>query len=55
VGALAFVSIHVIRDGKIALWRDDWNLNTLMSGAPAWWIEHPSRHGEAGCAAKTDA
>ncbi len=37
---LPFVSIHQIRDGRIVLWRDYWDLGTLMSGAPKWWIEH---------------
>ena len=36
---LPFVSVHVIADGKITLWRDYWDLQTLMGGAPAWWIE----------------
>lgn len=40
VVSLPFVSIHVIEDGKIVLWRDYWDLQTLMSGAPDWWKEH---------------
>lgn len=40
VVALPFVSIHVIEDGRIKLWRDYWNLATLMDGAPQWWKEH---------------
>jgi limonene-1,2-epoxide hydrolase len=40
VVALPFVSIHVLRDGKIALWRDYSNMDTLLSQAPAWWLEH---------------
>jgi limonene-1,2-epoxide hydrolase len=47
VVALPFVSIHVVRDGGIAFWRDYWDLGTLMSGAPAWWIEHLARHSAA--------
>ena len=39
VVALPFVSVHEIRDGKIALWRDYWNLPTLMDGAPQWWLD----------------
>lgn len=38
--SLPFVSVHVIEDGKFKLWRDYWDLNTLMSQAPPWWIEH---------------
>ncbi len=46
VVSLPFVSIHVIHNGKIALWRDYWDLNTLMSGAPQWWIERLAQHSE---------
>ena len=38
--SLPFVSVHVIENGKIVLWRDYWNMPTLMSGAPQWWIEY---------------
>ncbi len=44
VVALPFVSIHVLREGRIVLWRDYWDLQTLMSGAPSWWVEHVLRH-----------
>jgi limonene-1,2-epoxide hydrolase len=37
---LPFVSVQVLRDGKIALWRDYSNIDTLISAAPAWWLEH---------------
>ena len=37
---LPFVSIQEVRDGKIALWRDYSNIDTLLSAAPAWWMEH---------------
>ena len=37
---LPFTSIHEYNDeGKITLWRDYWDLSTLMNNAPAWWIE----------------
>jgi limonene-1,2-epoxide hydrolase len=36
---LPFVSVHVIADGKIKLWRDYWDMQTLIGAAPAWWIE----------------
>jgi ketosteroid isomerase-like protein len=42
-----FVTVHVVRDGKIALWRDYWDLNTMMSQAPKWWIERIAKHTEA--------
>ena len=41
------MSIHVIEDGKIKLWRDYWDFNTLMSGAPSWWIERLAKFTEA--------
>jgi limonene-1,2-epoxide hydrolase len=39
-----FVTVHEVRDGKITLWRDYWDLNNLMSQAPRWWIEHLAKH-----------
>ncbi len=42
-----FVTVHEIRDGKIALWRDYWDMNTLMSQAPRWWIEEIAKHSGA--------
>ena len=47
VVSLPFVSVHVIRDGQIVLWRDYWDMNTLMSSAPQWWIEHLAKFTEA--------
>jgi limonene-1,2-epoxide hydrolase len=38
--ALPFVSVQLVRDGRIALWRDYSNIDTLLSAAPAWWLEH---------------
>ena len=40
VVALPFVSVQVIRDGKIVRWSDYSNVDTLLSAAPAWWLEH---------------
>ena len=34
-----FVTVHELREGKILLWRDYWDLGTLMGQAPKWWIE----------------
>ncbi len=34
-----FTTVHEVEDGKIKLWRDYWDLGTLMSQAPKWWIE----------------
>ena len=38
--ALPFVSVQQVRDGLLVLWKDYSNMDTLLSGAPAWWIEH---------------
>ena len=38
--SLPFVSMHEARDGKLVRWWDYWDLATLMSSAPAWWVEH---------------
>ena len=42
-----FVTVHVVRDGKIELWRDYWDLGSLMSQAPKWWIERIAKHSDA--------
>jgi limonene-1,2-epoxide hydrolase len=42
-----FVTIHVVKNGKIQLWRDYWDLNTMMSQAPPWWIERLAKFSEA--------
>ena len=34
-----FVTVHEVRNGKVELWRDYWDLNTLMAQGPKWWIE----------------
>jgi len=49
VVSLPFVSVHVIEDGRIKLWRDYWDLQTLLGSAPQWWLEHIAKAGrEAG-------
>jgi len=40
VVALPFVSVMEISGGMIRLWKDYSDLNTLLSKAPAWWLEH---------------
>jgi limonene-1,2-epoxide hydrolase len=37
--ALPFVSVQRIVDGTIVLWKDYWDLQTLMDAAPAAWHE----------------
>ena len=34
-----FVTVHEVQDGKVALWRDYWDLGTLMGQAPKWFLE----------------
>ena len=35
--SLPFVSVQHLHDGVITLWRDYWDLQTLMNAAPASW------------------
>lgn len=39
VVANPFVSVHVIADDKIKLWKDYWDLQTLLGAAPQWWLD----------------
>ena len=48
VVSLPFVSVQVVRDGRIALWRDYSNMATLLEAAPAWWLEHVTSAWAAG-------
>jgi len=36
---LPFVSVQRVVDGRIVLWKDYWDYQTLMQGAPADWQE----------------
>ena len=47
VVANPFVSVHVIADGKIKIWRDHWDLQTLLGSAPQWWLDRIMSHSEA--------
>jgi limonene-1,2-epoxide hydrolase len=40
VVSLPFVSVQVLVDDRIVLWRDYSNIDTLISAAPSWWLEH---------------
>lgn len=40
VVSLPFCSVQVLENGRISLWRDFSNMDTLLSAAPAWWLEH---------------
>jgi limonene-1,2-epoxide hydrolase len=37
---LPFVSVMEVRAGKLVRWWDYWDMQTLMSAAPEWWVEH---------------
>jgi limonene-1,2-epoxide hydrolase len=52
VVALPFVSVMEIADSKIRLWRDYSNLDTLLKGAPGWWLEHIMKFSVADFTAK---
>ena len=39
-----FVTIHEVRNGKVELWRDYWDLGRMMAQAPKWWIEKLAQH-----------
>lgn len=36
---LPFVSVHKIVDGKVALWKDYWDMGTMTAQAPSDWLE----------------
>ena len=38
-GVLRFVTVHKVRDGKITLWKDYWDMNGLTGFAPPTWLE----------------
>jgi ketosteroid isomerase-like protein len=39
-----FVTVHEVVDGKVRLWRDYWDMNTMMSQVPKWWMEAIAKH-----------
>ena len=38
-----FVTIHEVEGGRIKLWRDYWDLGTMMASVPKWWLEHVAK------------
>ena len=36
---LRFVTVHKVRDGKITVWKDYWDMGGLTNTAPATWLE----------------
>ena len=39
-----FASMHELKDGKIVLWSDYWDVNNFVQQFPAWFIEHMAKH-----------
>jgi limonene-1,2-epoxide hydrolase len=39
VAVLKFVSVHKVEDGKIMLWKDYWDMGSMVSQAPPTWLE----------------
>lgn len=40
---LKFVTVHRVVDGKVTLWKDYWDMNSLVSQAPPDWLETLSK------------
>ena len=36
---LPFVSVHKVIDGKVALWKDYWDMGTMTAQAPPTWVD----------------
>ncbi len=41
-----FCTVHEVENGRIKLWRDYWDLNTMMAQLPKWFLERLAQHGE---------
>jgi hypothetical protein len=39
VASLQFVTVHRVIDGKITLWKDYWDLGSMVAQAPPGWME----------------
>jgi limonene-1,2-epoxide hydrolase len=37
---LRFVSVHRVVDGKVALWKDYWDMGSMTAQAPPTWLEN---------------
>ncbi|MBV8860850.1 MAG: nuclear transport factor 2 family protein [Mycobacterium sp.] len=40
---LRFVSVHRVDDGKVALWKDYWDMGSMTTQAPPTWLEDLSK------------
>ena len=36
---LQFVSVHRVEDGRVTLWKDYWDMGSLVAQAPPTWLE----------------
>ena len=36
---LKFVTVHRVHEGKVTLWKDYWDMGSMVSQAPATWME----------------
>ncbi|MDT5089645.1 MAG: hypothetical protein QOG47_2352, partial [Mycobacterium sp.] len=36
---LQFVSVHRVKDGKVTLWKDYWDMGSMTAQAPPTWLE----------------
>jgi limonene-1,2-epoxide hydrolase len=36
---LQFVSVHKVDDGKVTLWKDYWDMGSMVNQAPSTWME----------------
>jgi hypothetical protein len=36
---LKFVSVHKVADGKVTLWKDYWDMGSMVTQAPPTWMD----------------
>jgi ketosteroid isomerase-like protein len=39
-----FATLHEMRDGKVVLWSDYWDVGGFVAQFPAWFLEHMAKH-----------
>ena len=42
-----FATLHVMKDGKVALWSDYWDVSGFVSQFPAWFLEEMAKSSQA--------
>lgn len=40
VALLRFVTVHRVADGEVTLWKDYWDMSSMVSQAPPTWLEN---------------